>query len=140
MAIRAVTPLANTTYTVTITDENGCTDTISTEITVVAGPTATIVTTDNSCALNDAKVLSGDAATLTASGGDTYLWEDASTTAVRVVNPLVSTSYTVTVSDANGCTDTISSTVTVVSPPTASIVETDNSCTANDSKVLSTDW
>lgn len=137
LAIRAVTPLVNTTYTVTITDENGCTDTISTEITVVAGPTAAIVTTDNSCAPNDAKVLSGDAATLTASGGDTYTWDDASTAAVRVVNPLVSTSYTVTVSDANGCTDTISSTVTVVSPPSASIVETDNSCAANDSKVLS---
>lgn len=137
LAIRSVTPLANTTYTVTITDENGCTDTISAQITVVAGPTAAIVTTDNSCTLNDAKILSGDPATLTASGGDTYTWDDASTAAVRVVNPLVSTSYTVTVSDTNGCTDTISSTVTVVSAPSASIVETDNSCAANDSKVLS---
>lgn len=136
-AIRSVAPLGNTTYTVTITDENGCTDTISTSITVVSAPTASVVSTDNSCAANDGKVLSGASATLTAGGGGTYTWDDASTAAVRVVNPLTSTTYTVTVSDANGCTDTISSTVTVVSPPVASIVETDNSCNANDSKVLS---
>lgn len=136
-AIRSVAPLGNTTYTVTITDENGCTDTISTSITVVSAPTASVVITDNSCAVNDGKVLSGATATLTAGGGGTYTWDDASTAAVRVVNPLASTTYTLTVSDANGCTDTISSTVTVVSPPVASIVETDNSCNANDSKILS---
>ncbi len=136
-AIRMVNPLVSTTYMVTITDVNGCTAFASNTVTVVSAPSASIVETDNSCTVNDNKVLSGAAATLTASGGGTYTWDDASTAAIRMVNPLVTTNYGVTVTDANGCTATASSTITIVSAPVAAIVETDNSCTANDAKVLS---
>lgn len=136
-AVRMVSPTSTTNYTVTVTDVNGCTATVSNTVTVVSAPTATITETDNSCTVDDNKVLSGATATLTASGGGTYIWDDASTVAMRVVNPTMTTSYTVTVSDANGCTATANRTITIVTAPTASIVETDNSCTPNDGKVLS---
>lgn len=136
-AVRMVSPTATTTYTVTVTDVNGCTATVSNTVTVVSAPIATITETDNSCTVDDNKVLSGAAATLTASGGGTYTWDDASTAAMRVVNPTMTTTYTVTVSDANGCTATANRTITIVTAPTASIMETDNSCTPNDGKVLS---
>lgn len=135
-AIRVVNPVTNTTYLVTVTDGNGCTATASSALTIVSAPTASIVETDNSCTSNDGKILSGAAATLTASGGGTYTWDNASTAAIRIVNPLATTAYLVTVTDGNGCTATASNTVTIVSAPTALIVETDNSCTSNDSKVL----
>lgn len=136
-AVRVVTPLATTTYTVTITDVNGCTDTLSSTVTIINAPIVSVVETDNSCTANDGNVLSAATATLTASGGGTYLWENSSTAAVRIVNPTTTTTYSVTITDVNGCVATVSNTVTVVSAPVASITETDNSCTVNDNKVLS---
>ena len=136
-AVRVVTPFSTTTYTVTITDANGCTDTLSSTVTIISSPLVSIVETDNSCTANDGNVLSAAAATLTASGGGTYLWENSSTAAVRIVNPTATTTYSVTITDVNGCVATVSNAVTVVSAPVASITETDNSCTVNDNKVLS---
>ena len=136
-AARVVSPTTTTTYTVTVTDANGCTGTASNTITVVTAPTAAIAEADNSCTANDGKVLSGATVTLTASGLGSYAWDDLSTAAMRTVTPAATTTYTVTVSDANGCTASASSTVTVVSAPTPAISETDNSCATNDSKVLS---
>lgn len=136
-AVRIVNPTATTTYTVTITDVNGCVATVGNTVTVVSAPVASITATDNSCTVDDNKVLSGAAATLNASGGGTYVWDDASTLAMRTVNPTMTSTYTVTVTDANGCAATANKTITIVSLPSASIVETDNSCTADDGKVLS---
>lgn len=76
------------TYVVTVTDANSCQATLSIEINepepleVDAGPDQTI------CA--------GETATLTATGGDTYLWSTGETTATIVVAPLVTTTYSVT--------------------------------------------
>jgi len=56
----------------------------------------------------------GDPVTLTATGGMTYLWDDpaGSTTESITVNPSVTTTYTVTVTDGT-CFDTDQVTVTV---------------------------
>jgi hypothetical protein len=50
---------------------------------------------------------------LTASGGTSYLWDDASTNPIR--NITAGGTYTVEVTDGNGCTDTEMATVTVTS-------------------------
>ena len=59
------------------------------------------------------QVCSGTGATLTATGGGTYLWSNGATTAAATVSPTTATTYTVTVTGTNGCTATASQLVTV---------------------------
>lgn len=51
------------------------------------------------------RICEGQNAMLTATGGTTYQWGTGETTTTLSVTPLSSTSYTVTATDANGCTD-----------------------------------
>ncbi|PHN00730.1 hypothetical protein CRP01_40730, partial [Flavilitoribacter nigricans DSM 23189 = NBRC 102662] len=60
----------------------------------------------------------GRAVTLTASGGESFLWSTGETTASISVSPLVTTTYTVTVTTGN-CSDTDAVTVHVNPTPTA---------------------
>lgn len=76
-----------------------------------ATPTASISGNLSFCA--------GASTTLTASGGVSYEWNDLSTNAMRTVS--AAGSYTVEVTDANGCTDTETVTVTTVPTPTCNI-------------------
>ena len=93
-----VSPTTNTTYTVEVTSAEGCTDTdqvvvsINPEVVADAGA--------------DMAICSGDSATLTASGGGSYLWSTGETSASITVAPTAETTYTVTVTSAEGCTDT----------------------------------
>lgn len=107
-------PTANTTYTVTVTNANNCTATASRLVTVNALPNAAINGPTSIC--------SGLQATLTASGGDTYLWSNGlGTNASVTVIPLQTTAYTVTVTNSNNCSATATQTVSVQSSPSASI-------------------
>ena len=106
------TGLAATTYQVVVKDANGCT---SGATPVIVGslplPTAAISGTLSFC--------TSSSTTLTASGaggGGSYLWDDASTNAMR--NITAGGTYTVQVTDNNGCTDTETATVTENSLPT----------------------
>ena len=94
-------PVATTNYTVTVTDANGCTATDAVTVTVNTLP--------NVNAGNDANVCAGASANLSASGGTTYSWSPLTglsnpTIANPTATPVSPTNYTVTVTDANGCT------------------------------------
>ena len=100
-------PTANhtstTTYTVTGTDANGCVNTDDIVVTVNSLPTAN--------AGSDASHCSGASSSLSASGGSSYYWSPSTgLSATNVANPTAShtstTTYTVTATDGNGCTDT----------------------------------
>jgi gliding motility-associated-like protein len=106
-----VSPTVTTTYVVTATDASGCQGkdtvvvTVSSMTTQDAGPNDTICT--------------GSCATLTASGGVSYLWT-ADPTITGPLNgasvtacPTATTQYYVTVTDINGCSATDSVTVFV---------------------------
>ncbi len=109
-----VTPASNTTYTVTATDAGGgCSATASRLVSVNPIPSVTVSGLTDVCA--------GMSTTLTASGGLNYLWSNNSTNASITVSPTSSTNYTVTATDANGCTASESTVVTVNPNPTASI-------------------
>ncbi len=75
----------------------------------------------------DTLLCSTESTTLTASGGTSYLWSTGATTAAITVTPAVTTTYTVIVSNAGGCKDTVSVTVRVSQPITASTVTVCNS-------------
>jgi hypothetical protein len=101
------------TYTVTVTN-NGCTATTSRTVTVNPNPTAAISVTEVSGPVpNDGMIFEGALVTLTATGGGTYLWSTGATTPSITVTPMVTTTYRVTVTNANGCTATASREITV---------------------------
>lgn len=102
-------------YTVTISDANSCTDTVSLTLTNPAPVTISA---------SDVTICTGQSATLTATAGGgsgsgyTYNWNNgASTTSTYTVTPPATTSYPVFATDGNGCTSpTINVTVTVTPP------------------------
>ncbi len=107
-------PHDSTTFVVTITDVNSCVDFDSVQIFVNPLPTITITP--------DTAICIGDAFTLKATGGTTYSWAPAaglndSTLQNPQANPTVTTTYVVTVTDANSCVDTDTVTVTVNALP-----------------------
>lgn len=105
---KLIYPTVNTTYTVTVTDQNGCTASSSKMIIIASLPVAAITGNLNPC-LNEST-------TLTASGGSAYLWNNGATNAsiAVVLNNTTQTSYTVTVTSNVGCVSTQSAIVAPV--------------------------
>ncbi|MDX2002113.1 MAG: PKD domain-containing protein [Chitinophagales bacterium] len=103
-------PTVTTVYTVQVTDANGCSNNASVRVTVNPLPVPTISADTAFCA--------GGNAQLRAGGGTSYQWSPTSyITNINIANPFVypiaTTTYTVTVTDANGCKNDTSVTVTV---------------------------
>ncbi|MBI4645427.1 MAG: T9SS type A sorting domain-containing protein [Bacteroidia bacterium] len=108
----------STTYTVTVTDDNGCTDTDDLFINVYPLPTA--------FAGNDQVLCHGDSTFLNATGGLIYQWNNGVNNN-QYFSPQSTTTYTVTVTDNNGCIDTDDVVISVNSiPSTPSIVQIGN--------------
>ncbi|MCK7538023.1 MAG: hypothetical protein MZV63_47225 [Marinilabiliales bacterium] len=102
-------PAVTTTYTVTVTDANGCQATNTITITVRPALTLTLAVDDSSigtCPTSEAHITS------TAGGGEPgyiYLWTPAAglssaTDPNPTAKPAATTTYTLTVTDQNGCT------------------------------------
>jgi gliding motility-associated-like protein len=106
---QTINPTATNTYTVTVSDANGCTATSSVTITVIDYPVVTVTPNTDICF--------GSATSLQASGGSTYSWSPAdglndAGIANPVASPSATTTYTVTVSNAQ-CSSTGTVTVNV---------------------------
>ncbi len=109
------------TYSVTVTDNNLCSKTTSVLISDNAGPTPTLISS------GPTTFCSGDSVTLSSSVANTYLWSNGFTTQGITVS--ASGNYSVTVTDAGGCSGISSSVpVTVNANPTASATATDENC------------
>src|SRR5690606_22797124 len=107
----SLTGLAAGTYSVTITDANGCTVTENATITDPA------VLTLSSSSYTDVTWYGGNdgEATVVVTGGTApynYLWSNGATTATAT--GLIAGNYVVTVTDANGCT--VSESFTIIQP------------------------
>ena len=113
-------------YTVTYTASTG--ETATTQVTIKNLPN--IVITPNP----SLSVCDGSSATLTASGGVSYLWSTGATTAQITVNS--SATYSVTGTGSNGCQNTASAAFTVNPLPTISISASSTSICAGDSVTL----
>ena len=122
----SITGVMAGTYTVTVTDNNGCTATSSSSITE---PTALTVVSSvsNNVSCNGG---SDGAAVAFGSGGVmpyTYAWSSGET--IQLITAKSAGTYTVTVTDANGCTDTANTTITEPAAVGASITaQTNVSC------------
>jgi gliding motility-associated-like protein len=108
-----VSPLVNTTYTVTGSSLAGCSNTAITTITVV--PTPTLSATGNPTSL-----CAGTSATLSVSGGTSYIWNPGALTGSNVVvNPTVTTTYTVT--ESGSCASNATVTLNIDPSPVLTI-------------------
>ncbi|MFN0014872.1 MAG: choice-of-anchor L domain-containing protein [Saprospiraceae bacterium] len=97
------------TYTVTITDANGCT--LTQTATVTAPPAIVLSATRTNATCFGTPT---GTATATASGGSgtlTFKWSDPLGQTTPTATNLVAGTYTVTVTDGNGCTNTASTTI-----------------------------
>jgi hypothetical protein len=100
-------PSSTTTYNIVVTDANGCISSDEVVVTVNRGPIADVGADKETC--EGTGVMIGNVAT----GGTppySYAWSPATglnavDVAQPTANPTVTTSYTVTVTDANGCSD-----------------------------------
>ncbi|WP_276134909.1 T9SS type B sorting domain-containing protein [Polluticoccus soli] len=120
------TGLSAGTYTVTVTDNKGCVTTATATIGQPTAVSATISKTNVSC--NGG---SNGTATVTAGGGTapyTYSWNTGPVQTTSAVTGLAAGTYTVTVTDANNCTITASTTITQPAVLTATTSKTDVSC------------
>jgi hypothetical protein len=101
-----VSPSSTSTYTVTGTDMNGCMNTATVMVTVNPLPTVALGSDVTQC---------GGTVTFDAQNvGSTYLWSDASTNQMLTVS--TSGTYSVTVTDANGCmnSDVVMATINAI--------------------------
>lgn len=109
---QCITPSTTGLYSVTVTDNGGCTATNSKSITFYTAPTVTVSGPSSACANTFPQ--------LCASGGmASYSWSSTETT--QCIAPSTSGSYQVTATDANGCTASAAQSITILANPTISI-------------------
>ncbi|PLX01851.1 MAG: hypothetical protein C0594_12555, partial [Marinilabiliales bacterium] len=118
------------TYYVTITDANGCEAIDSATITDPTGMSITLLATDASCqGINTGSI---DATVTGGSTPYTFNWDDALNSTSEDISSLATGTYTLTVTDANGCSMTESATVNAVSALSLTLSPTQPTCNGID--------
>ena len=120
-----VSPSSTTVYTVTGAIGT-CTNQAVSTVSVIPSSTISIMGNTIICA--------GQSATLTASGSSNYIWNSGSTTNTIVVNPIISTNYSVT-APIGVCSNTAVATVSVVSIPSLTTSPNTSFCQGASSSV-----
>lgn len=123
------------TYTVSVTDADGCSGSASYVVTTSSGPNINYVVDPSSCGLSNGSI------DLTISGSPspyTYDWSTNATTQDLINIP--AGSYSVTVEDANGCTATATIVVTDENLPlnVSGVVINNTSCTQPNGSITVT--
>ncbi|TAL60470.1 MAG: hypothetical protein EPN85_07070, partial [Bacteroidetes bacterium] len=122
-ATQTATGLSAGSYSVQVTDANGCTAVSGVVITEPAALSLNLSSTNAGCGINNGTV------SASASGGTTpflYLWSNGATQ--PAVSNLTAQLYSVTITDANGCTTTATVNISQDTPPVASISGNTSAC------------
>jgi len=109
-------PTITTSYALEGTDHNGCSNTMTGDVTVWELPTPSISP--------DHAICHGQQAELQVSGGATYQWQPPASLSCDacsdpVASPSATTTYTVTVTSTEGCGSTATTTISVMTQPEA---------------------
>ena len=108
-----VTPTTNITYSVIASDLNGCTNSAIKSVTVFPLPTLAISGPSSTC--------SGTMINLAGTGANTYTWNTSANSASISVSPISNTTYTLSGTNLNGCSNISYKNVTVYSLPLLTI-------------------
>ncbi len=128
--ISGLSPSTTTVYTVTVIDDNGCSTTASATLTVNPNPELDLG--------NDATICEGESYTINASATSgtapyTYTLDGANMpNGTATVSPNQMTTYTVDVTDDNGCTTSDQITISVSNNPIALITGPATICAGED--------
>ncbi|MCX6296213.1 MAG: PKD domain-containing protein, partial [Bacteroidetes bacterium] len=120
---QTLTGITAGTYTCTFTDANGCAKTASIGITQPTGMTLTSTQVDATCNF------ANGSATILVTGGSgpyTYLWSDPAAQTTSTATNLPSNTYAVTVTDANGCSQSLPVTIGNLAGPVATVFSSNN--------------
>ena len=120
---QTITGLNTGTYTVTVTDAAGCITSCHVNISNTTPPTCTVSGVNTTCGYDNG---SATVFPFGGSGSYTYLWNNGATTAT--ISDLAPGSYSVEVTDSNGCSTECSVTIHPSSSPSCTISSTDTSC------------
>lgn len=99
-------PVSTTTYSLTVTGDNGCiTEAVTVEINVSATPTISLTALQSICAGDETTIGINPAV------GTTYTWSpttglSSSSSSQTTASPEVTTTYTLSATSSNGCTST----------------------------------
>ncbi len=115
----SISGLAPGTYSAIVTDSSGCSTTKTVSIMQPSPVLASISGSSVTC--------SNQNTILTANGGSNYQWNTGANTNTIVIQPLITTNYSVIVS-SGVCSDTAIFTVNVFSSPIANITGIDSIC------------
>jgi hypothetical protein len=125
-AVTTANPTVTTVYTLTVTD--ACGTVVSSSVTVTVNPLPLIATASS----NDSICPGGNMDVMVTGTSSSYLWMPGSgTTLVYNVAPASTTTYTVVGTDANGCMNSDSITITVEPLPIISVSGTYSSVCDN---------
>ncbi len=143
------TPLVTSTYTVTATDNGGCSVVESVQIVVDPELVSSITSMENSGIMDDNIICADQAGsslyTLDASmsmggvGSYTYAWNNGENTASINESPAVTTAYSVTVTDGHQCTESSNQQVLINPALSVTISATENSGAQNDLVICESD-
>ena len=105
-------------YTETLQTVNGCDSVVTLNLTIYSSPTADLGT--------DTLLCNGTTIDLDAGSGFTYLWNDATTN--QILTASTTGEYIVTITDANGCSDSDTVNVTLADPLYVTLDSTNITC------------
>ncbi len=117
------------TYTVTVTAANGCTGTASANVSLLPAPNPVINQSVYAC--------NGQFTLSTAAGFTSYAWSNSVTNQTQITVTQNGT-YTVTVTNASGCTGTDELFVTIPTPPVVNITGDNQICTGENTVLQAT--
>lgn len=114
------------TYTVTVTDDNLCTETVDVTVGSAAGPAPSV---DSQSPVTCAGGLNGSVTIATGGGSAPFTFSlDGGLAQTSNTFPVSAGNHTVTVTDGNGCSGDVNFTINEPTPLTYSTVVTDASC------------
>jgi gliding motility-associated-like protein len=128
-------PIITAEYIATVTDTNGCVQSDSIVVTVNELPIGD--------AVQDVTICIGDSTQLNVTGGDTYVWTPSTNLSdPNIADPwaaaIVTTNYSVEITDINGCTDTDTVLITINNLPNISAGNDIQICIGDTTQLLVT--
>jgi uncharacterized delta-60 repeat protein len=129
-------PIANptdtTTYIVAITNANGCTDIDTVIVMVVPLPSPSITPSGAT------SFCTGGSVTLTSGLASSYLWSTSVNDTLPSITVSTSGTYSVSITNGNGCSSTATQTVTVFGLPPIDAGPNDTACLSTNATLLAT--